>query len=109
MYYILFKTSFSLYLGQKKGQSRPLLNRITYKLGKFWKFQTEIKVFREKKFWEKNMIDEFHGSAGKTLCLVRRLKLLCANHTLVKNTQAFRREIADELFDCVWLFCRVDA
>ena len=47
------------------------------------------------------MIDEFHGSAGKTLCLVRRLKLLCANHTLVKNTQAFRREIADELFDCV--------
>ena len=28
---------------------------------------------------------------------------------MVKHTQAICRQIADELFECVWLFCRVDA
>ena len=28
---------------------------------------------------------------------------------MVKQTQTIRRQIADELFECVWPFCRVGA
>ena len=30
-------------------------------------------------------------------------------HKIVKYTQIIRRQFADELFECVWLFCGVDA
>ena len=34
-------------------------------------------------------------------------------HKMVKNTQTIRRQqlstVADELFECVWTFCGVDA
>ena len=28
---------------------------------------------------------------------------------MVKHTQTIRRQIADELFECVWLFCQIGA
>ena len=28
---------------------------------------------------------------------------------MVKHTQTTRRQIADELFECVWLFCEIGA
>ena len=28
---------------------------------------------------------------------------------MVKHTQTIRRQIADELFQCVWPFCEIDA
>ena len=30
-------------------------------------------------------------------------------HKMVKHIQTIRRQIADKLFECVWLFCRVAA
>ena len=30
-------------------------------------------------------------------------------HKMVKHTQTIRRQIADELFECVWLFCGIGA
>ena len=30
-------------------------------------------------------------------------------HKMVKHTQTIRRQIANELFECVWLFCGVGA
>ena len=35
---------------------------------------------------------------------------LSANFTkMVKHTQTIRRQIADELFECVWSFCEIGA
>ena len=31
------------------------------------------------------------------------------SHKMVKHTQTIRRQIADELFECVWLFCEIGA
>ena len=28
---------------------------------------------------------------------------------MIKDTQTIRQKIADELFDCVWPFCEIDA
>ena len=33
----------------------------------------------------------------------------CQSHKMVKHTQTIRRQIADELFECVWLFCEIGA
>ena len=30
-------------------------------------------------------------------------------HKMVKHTQTIRREISDELFECVWSFCEIGA
>ena len=30
-------------------------------------------------------------------------------HKVVKHTQTIRRQFADELFECVWLFCGIGA
>ena len=30
-------------------------------------------------------------------------------HKTVKHTQTIRRQIVDELFECVWTFCEVGA
>ena len=30
-------------------------------------------------------------------------------HKMVKHTQTIRREISDELFECVWSFCGIGA
>ena len=30
-------------------------------------------------------------------------------HKIVKHTQTIRRQIADELFECVWPFCGIGA
>ena len=29
------------------------------------------------------------------------------SHKMVKHTQTIRRQIANELFECVWLFCEI--
>ena len=31
------------------------------------------------------------------------------SHKIVKHTQTIRRQIADELFECVWQFCEIRA
>ena len=31
------------------------------------------------------------------------------SHKMVKHTQTIRRQFADELFECVWLFCEIGA
>ena len=31
------------------------------------------------------------------------------SHKMVKHTQTIRRQIADELFECVWQFCEIGA
>ena len=40
--------------------------------------------------------------------LLRSFNPLSANsHKMVKHTQTIRRQIAGELFECVWLFCGI--
>ena len=44
---------------------------------------------------------------SEQLCSVN-FNPLSANFTkMVKHTQTIRRQIADELFECVWLFCGI--
>ena len=31
------------------------------------------------------------------------------SHKMVKHTQTIRRQIVDELFECVWRFCEIGA
>ena len=34
---------------------------------------------------------------------------ISTNFTKWPNTQTIRRQFADELFECVWQFCQIDA
>ena len=43
------------------------------------------------------------------LCNKQHLTLERQYHKMVKNTQTIRRQFVDELFECVWPFCGIDA
>ena len=48
-------------------------------------------------------------SSRKKLHLLTSLTFKRQYHKMVKHTETIRRQIADELFECVWPFCRVAA
>ena len=77
-------------------------------------FQSEYTLYsylNVKKLLARNRVRiQFESRCCLKVVLLPHLNSLSVNPTkMIKHTQKIRRQFADELFQCVWTFCGVDA